>query len=166
MDLLLSAIGATAAALLEVGVAPYLTVGDAHVHPVLVVGVVWTIAAGLDGGVVWAVVGGLVLDILLQRPLGASSLSLLLMIGAAHLASTSLLRIRGLAPVLAVPVLSLGYSLVLYALVSGVRQATSPTSTVPILLPGVVFDTVLAVIVGPLAVSLHDRRVAEERVDW
>ena len=70
MSLLFAAIGATVTALLETTLGPYLTVGNANVHPVLVVAVIWTIAAGIDSGIVFGFVGGLVLDILLGRPLG------------------------------------------------------------------------------------------------
>jgi rod shape-determining protein MreD len=166
MNLLLSAIGATAAALLEVGLVPYLAIGDARLHPVLIGAVVWTIVGGLEGGIAWGFVGGLVLDILLARPLGASSVALLLAVGGAFVISSSLLRVRGLAPIVAVPVLSLAYSMILNALAVGGPQATSPGITAPILFPGVVYDTVLGVVVGPLAVSLHDRRIPEERVEW
>jgi rod shape-determining protein MreD len=75
MSLLFAAIGATLTALAEVTVVPYLAVGDAKPHLVLVIGVIWTIAAGIDRGVVWAFVGGLFLDALTGRPLGASAFS-------------------------------------------------------------------------------------------
>jgi hypothetical protein len=34
------------------------------------------------------------------------------------------------------------------------------------ILPGAVFDAVLAALIGPLAVSIHDRRPDDDRVDW
>ena len=34
------------------------------------------------------------------------------------------------------------------------------------ILPGAIYDTVLAALIGPLAISIHDRRVQTERVDW
>jgi hypothetical protein len=30
----------------------------------------------------------------------------------------------------------------------------------------VAYDTVVAVLIGPLAIAVHDRYVEEERVDW
>ena len=68
MSLLFAAIGATVTALVEVTLGQYIVVGDATPHPVLVGGVIWTIAAGIDRGITWAFVGGLVLDSLLGRP--------------------------------------------------------------------------------------------------
>jgi rod shape-determining protein MreD len=87
MSLLFAAIGATVAALLEASLAPYLKVGNANLHPVLVLAVIWTIAAGFERGVVVAFVGGLVLDILFDRPLGASAFALLVAVGGAALIS-------------------------------------------------------------------------------
>ena len=82
MTLLLAAVGATVAALFELTVGPYLRVGTAQPHLVLVLGIVVTVAVGLEAGLVWAFVGGLALDVLAQRPLGSTSFALLLCVGA------------------------------------------------------------------------------------
>ena len=34
------------------------------------------------------------------------------------------------------------------------------------LVPGVLYDTVIAMFIGPLAVTLHDRRAVTERAEW
>jgi hypothetical protein len=33
-------------------------------------------------------------------------------------------------------------------------------------LPAAAYDVVLAAIIGPLAIAIHDRRMQQERVDW
>ena len=81
MTLLLAAVGATVTALLELTVGPYLRIGTAEPHLVLVLGIVVTVPIGLEAGLVWAFVGGLVLDVLAQRPLGSTSFALLLCVG-------------------------------------------------------------------------------------
>ena len=73
MTLLVAAIAATVAAIVELTITPFLRVGDAQPHLVFVLAVVWTVAVGLDSGLVWAFVGGLVLDTLAQRPLGTTA---------------------------------------------------------------------------------------------
>ena len=123
MTLLLAAVGATLTALLELSVGPYLRVGTAQPHLVLVVGIVVTVALGLEAGLVWAFVGGLVLDVLAQRPLGSTSFALLLCVGATALLARSFVRFRLLVPI-------------------------------------------LAAVIGPLAISIHDRRAEAERMDW
>jgi rod shape-determining protein MreD len=166
MSLLFAAIGATVTALVEVTVVPYIKVGDVGPHPVLVGGVIWTIAAGIDRGIAWAFVGGLVLDSLLGRSLGTSALALLLAVGAAALIARPFPRLRLVAPILAVPILRLAYSL----LVAGVSSATQPgiafQEPVGLFVPGALYDAIIGMFLGPIAVTIHDRRAATERVDW
>jgi len=166
MRLVLAAIGAIAAAVLELSLVPYVSIGTAHPHPVLVLTVIWTIVAGLEPGLVCAFLGGLLLDFLAPRPLGSSVFALLITAGGAAALARSLVRVRPITPVVAVPMLSLVYSLVLVGVLGLLGTALAVPDPVGPLLPGVVYDGVLGLLVGPLAVSIRDRRVAEERVDW
>jgi rod shape-determining protein MreD len=166
MSLLLAAIGATVTALIEVTLAPYIAVGDAGPHPVLVGGVIWAIAAGLDRGITWAFVGGLVLDSLLGRSLGSSAFALLLAVGGAALIARPFPHLRLVAPIVAVPLLSFGYSVVIIALATATQPGLSAPDPGKLLLPGVIYDAILGMFLGPLVVTLHDRRAVPERVDW
>ena len=164
MSLLLAGIGATVVALLEASLAPHLVVGNANLHPVLVLAVIWTIAAGFERGLVVAFVGGLVLDILFTRPLGASAFALLIAVGGATLIVQPMSRIRTLAPIVAVPILSLVTSMLIYVLTSSSGATVAdPVST---FIPGAVYDGLLGLVAGPLIVSIHARRTQVERVDW
>lgn len=163
---LLAAVAATVAALVELSLVPYLGVGDAHPHPVLVFGVIWTIAFGVESGFVWAVVGGLALDSLASRPLGVSVFSLLVSLGAATLIGRSFIRIRPFAPLIAIPILSLVNSMILLALFSATRPPVTAADPISAFVPGAAYDAVLALVFGPLIVSIRDRRMVEERVDW
>lgn len=175
MRLLLAAIGTTLAAVIELSLVPYVTIGveigdgrtlGVHPHPVLVLTVIWTIVAGVEPGLVCAFVGGLVLDLLAPRPLGTTAFSLLIAAGGAAAFARALVRVRPLTPVFAVPISSLAYSLVLTGALTLLGTPIVVPDPVGPLLPGVVYDGVLGLLVGPLAVSIRDRRVAEERVDW
>lgn len=163
---LLAAVGATAAALLELSLVPYLGVGGAHPHPVLVFGVIWTIALGVEGGLTWAFVGGIVLDSLATRPLGVSSFALLISIGGAGLIGRSFIRIRPIAPMVAVPVLSLLNSMIIFLLLAAMRPPVTSADPVAAFMPGAAYDAVLGLLFGPLAVSIRDRLIVEDRVDW
>jgi rod shape-determining protein MreD len=166
MTLLLAAVGATGAALFELTVGPYLWIGGAQPHFVFVLGVVLTIAVGLEAGIVWAFVGGLALDVLAQRPLGSSSFALLLCVGGASVFGRLFTRVRPLAPVIVVPVLSLLYSMVLFVAFGALGSPLPVAEPVATVLPSVLYDTALAVLIGPLAVSIHDHRALQDRVDW
>jgi rod shape-determining protein MreD len=163
MTLLVAAIAATVAAIVELTVTPYLRVGDAQPHLVFVLAVVWTVAVGLDSGLVWAFVGGLALDTLAQRPLGTTAFALLIVVGATAVLGRSLARIRPVVAIIATLLLSLVYSMTLVLLFSVLRPPSTLTDPLRIVAPGVVYDVILAAIFGPLAVSLRDRFVDEER---
>jgi rod shape-determining protein MreD len=166
MSLLVAAIGATVAALLELTIVPFLRVGDAHPHLVLVLGIVWVVAAGFESGLAWAFAGGLVLDVLAERPIGSSALALLVCIAAASVAARILSRVRPLAPIPLVFVFSLVNSVIVFVLVSAVGSPIPARDLFATLLPGAVYDTVLVALIGPLAISIHDRATEQERVDW
>jgi rod shape-determining protein MreD len=167
MTLLLAAVGAVVTALIELTVGPYLRVGDAQPHLVLVLGVVLTIAVGFEAGVVWAFVGGLALDVLApDRPLGSTSFALLLCVGGAWVLARSLPRLRPIVPIVAVFVLSLGYSMILYAAFSALGAPIPVADPLAAIVPSAIYDAVLATLVGPLAIAVHDRRMEQERVDW
>ena len=166
MTLLLAAVGATGAALFELTVGPYLWIGDAQPHFVFVLGVVVTIAVGLEPGLVWAFVGGLALDVLAQRPLGSTPFALLLCVGGASVFGRLFTRVRPLAPVIAVPALSLLYSMVLFVTLGALGSPLPAPDPVGAVLPSVLYDTILAILIGPLVVSIHDHRALQDRMDW
>jgi rod shape-determining protein MreD len=166
MTLLLAAVGAMVAGLLELTIGSYVRVGDAQPHLVLVLGVIWTVAAGLDAGFAWAFAGGLLLDILAPRPLGSSAFALLVALSVAAAAARPLHRLRPLAPVALVPALSLVYSVLLFVTFGALRTTVPAQDPLSVLVPGVVYDTVIAVLLGPLVVSMHDRGGDQERVSF
>lgn len=157
---------AVVAALAEFTVVPYLKVGEATLHPVLVFGVVWAIAGGFEAGLAWAFIGGLALDILGQRPLGSSAFSLLVAIGVASVIGGSMGRIRIAAPVAAATVASVIYSMLLLASTTALTTAPLSGESLSTVLPSALFDTVLAALVGPLVVAVVARRHETERADW
>ncbi len=166
MTLLLAAVGAVLTALLELSVGPYLRIGDASLHPVLILAVVVAIAISLEAGLVWAFVGGLALDVLAQRPLGSTTFALLLCVGSASVLARSFARLRPVVPVVAVFILSLGYSMILFVVLGALSAPIPIADPVAALFPGAVYDAVVGAVVGPLTVAVHDRRAAEDRVDW
>jgi rod shape-determining protein MreD len=166
MSLLFAAIGAIATALVEASLGPYLAVEHVQPHPVLVVGVIWTIAAGLEGGITFAFVGGLVLDSLFGRPLGVSAFALLIAAGAAAAMAQPFPRLRVIVPIVAVPILSLMYSLLVFALRAAAEPGVSVPDPIGLFLPPAAYDGVVGILIGPLAISIHDRRAIPERAEW
>jgi rod shape-determining protein MreD len=166
MTLLLAAVGAVVTALIELTVTPYLRIGSAQPHPVLVLGVIVAIAVGLEAGLAWAFVGGLALDVLAQRPLGSTAFALLVCVGGASILARSLVRLRPIVPIFAVFLLSIGYSMTLFVAFSALGSPPPAADPLLMVLPGAIYDAVLAALIGPLTVAVHDRRIEQERVDW
>jgi rod shape-determining protein MreD len=166
MTLFVAAIGATVTAIVELTVGPYIRVGNAQPHLVFVFAIVWTFAVGLESGLVWAFVGGMALDVMAQRPLGTSSFALIIVVGLAAAIAHLFTRWRPLVVVPAVAVLSLLYSMTLFLLLGALGSSGPAQDPVGTLMPSVAYDAIVGVIVGPLAIAVHDRYVEEERVDW
>jgi rod shape-determining protein MreD len=164
MTLLVAAIAATVAAMFESTITQYLRVGDAQPHLVFVLAVVTTVAAGLDSGLVWAFVGGVALDTLAQRPLGSTAFALLIAVGVTSVLARTLMRVRPIVAIIATAPLSLVYSMTLVLLFSVLRPPAALADPLRIVLPSVLYDVLVAVIVGPLVVSIHDRVTDEERL--
>jgi rod shape-determining protein MreD len=168
MILTFAAVGAVVAALFETSIGPYLSVGGGHPHFVLVFTIVWTVVAGIDGGLVWAFVGGLALDFLAPRPLGSSAFVLLVIVAIAALIARVLmqLRLRFFAPVVAVAILSPLYSLTLVVVDAALTGPLDLKSPIAVLAPGVVLDAIAAAVLGPLAMAFRTRLTEQERLDW
>lgn len=163
MTLLVAAIAATVAAILESTITQYLRVGDAQPHIVFVLAVITTVAAGLDSGLVWAFVGGVTLDTLAQRPLGSTAFALLIAVGVTSVLARLLARIRPIVTIIATALLSLIYSMTLVLLFSVLRPPAALSDPLRIVAPSVLYDIVVAAVLGPLVVSIRDRTTDEER---
>jgi len=166
MKFTIAAAVAVVAALVEFTVVPYLKIGDAALHPVLVLGVVWAIAGGFESGLAVAFAGGLALDIVGQRPLGSSAFSLLIATGLASVVGGLLSRIRIAAPIAATLFASLVYSMLLLGATTALTNSPLDSAALTPVVPSAVYDTVLAAIAGPLVVAVVARRRETERVDW
>ena len=166
MTLLFAAFGATVAALLESSIVPYIRFADAQPHLVFVLAVIVTVVGGFDRGLVWAFVGGLLLDVLTQRPLGVSAFALLLSVGGVAALGRILSRARPLLPIIATLLLSLVYSMSLFLTYAALGDTTMRGDPLDLFLPSVAYDVVLAALVGPLVVAFADRRADADRVEW
>ncbi|MBA3435193.1 MAG: rod shape-determining protein MreD, partial [Chloroflexi bacterium] len=72
------AFGALLAALLETSVLSELSIAGAKPDLVFAVAIVVAMAISFEGSLVWVLVGGLLVDALTGRPLGATALALLI----------------------------------------------------------------------------------------
>ncbi len=147
-------------------VMPKITVLGVHPDLVLMAVTSWSLLRGSEEGMLWALVGGVALDLFSGAPFGIYSLSLLLIGFAAGLGPRNMLRIDILAPILVIPLSTLVYLLATMALLSalgwemewGARLRT-------VLLPSILVNSLGMPFVYLPARLLH-RRVAREEISW
>lgn len=166
MGLTLAAIGAVLAALLNLTIAPYLRIGAAQPDFVLICAVVWTVVSGIEGGFIWAFIGGLMIDLLSPRPLGATAFTLLLCVGGAALLARALVRFRYVVPIAAVLVCAVANALLFLAVYGALRGPIPAADPLGAIVPTAIYDALIAALIGPIAVAVIARRENRERLDW
>jgi rod shape-determining protein MreD len=166
MSIPLAAVGAVVVALLEVSVFPELTIAGVKPDLIFIFSVVATMMIGIEVGLTWAFVGGLMLDLLTPgRQLGATSLVLLLLAGAIILASRFLPQRRVLVATGAVFVLAWGFQ-VLEAAILGVTTGLDPMIDWLDVLAIALVDAAIALPVAAVMRLVWLRYGATDRVEW
>lgn len=167
MGLLSTAVGAVVAAILEVSVLAQLQLGGIRPDLVLAVGIGVAMTMGFDAGIVWAFVGGLLLDVMLpERPIGSTTMAMLITVGlsmvVARVVETPRLLVIG-ATAFAVTYLYEGLLMIILALASGVDIGTLSLASWTAV---AVVSGVVAAITAWVIRSLLLRFGPFERVDW
>jgi rod shape-determining protein MreD len=110
-----AALGAIVAALIETTVLPEIAIFGVQANLLLTLAVTATVVMGIEDGLVWAFLGGLLIDMLTPaRPIGATTFALLVMVGLAFAATRFAGQTR-LAAVIVVFGLTWSYHLLLLA---------------------------------------------------
>jgi len=160
-----AALGALVAALIETSIAPELTLVGAQADVVLTLAVLAAFLMGFEDGLVWAFLGGLMLDLLIPgRPIGATALTLLLIVGLVGLAA----RVPGPRKTLAVAAV-FAMTWLFHLLLIGIMAATEGVmlgSFQPIVVLSAAFLNSLMALVAALGFDALGRRLAPERAEW
>jgi rod shape-determining protein MreD len=168
LSLVLAAVAAAVAALIQSTVLPFAAEGGGGLDLVLVIAVVWTMALGLEGGLVVAFLGGLVIDVLLMRPLGLTAFIDLLAVGTAWVIGRFFTRALYPVIVLTAAVLSAvagPLTVLLYRTLREVPPGVNATSGI---LTSAILGAIVAALIAPIALAFARRSRTEEaeRMDW
>lgn len=167
MSLPVAAVGAVVAALLELSIVPYLRIGGAQPDLVLVLAITWTILIGIEGGLAWAFLGGLVIDILAPRPLGSTAFVLLVCVGVAALLGRVLEPVRVAAPIMTTFVVAILYAVLFLIVYGALHSPIAVPDPATAVLPRAIYDALLAALIGFIAVWWLGRRTTErKRANW
>jgi rod shape-determining protein MreD len=166
MRILFAAVGAVLAALVETSVLSDVTVAGGSLHLVFALTIVATLVIGVEDGLSWAFLGGLVLDIVLpERRMGMTSLVLLLSAGVAAVIGHLLPQQRVVVTTATVLVLSLAYQAMIVVLLAGTAGASASVS-ITAFVPGALFDAAAAAAAALLAREVLIRVAPRERALW
>jgi rod shape-determining protein MreD len=154
------------AALLETTVLPEIPIAGATPDLVLVVAVTATLLLGIEDGLIAGFLGGLLTDMLIPvRPLGAGTLSLLLVLGVAvavaRVAGPSRRWLTVALVVVSTPILHLALGLIL-VLAEGAPLAIDPAA----ILIAAFMNGLVAIPIAAMFGALEHRFGSTERVDW
>ncbi len=145
-----TALAVLAAAILQVGLAPNIAIGDVAPNLVLLVVVTLALTRGPSRGCVAGFAAGLVLDLIGSGPVGLWALVLCVVGYAAGMLEANLFAHGWLLPVTVVFIAALtaeiGYWVVLAVVGQGVGFGGMLTG---VALPGALYDTALAVLIYP-----------------
>ena len=167
MSVLAPAVGAVLAAILESSVLTHLQVGSVRPDLVFAMGIAVAMVLGFEGGMTWAFVGGVSLDLLLPgRVLGSSALTLILLISAALLVARVLWPPRLAFVAATAVVLTFAYHLMLQivqAMSTGSAFAGRSASDLVVIS---LLNGLIAAISVPVVRALDLRFGEPERLAW
>ncbi|MET0773170.1 MAG: rod shape-determining protein MreD [Candidatus Limnocylindrales bacterium] len=167
MGLLGTAVGAVVAAILEVSVLAQLQLAGIRPDLVLAVGIGVAMTMGFDAAIVWAFVGGLLLDVMLpERPIGSTTLAMLISVGVALVVA----RVVESPRLLIIGATAFGITFLYEALLAGILSLASGIETGALSLASwamvALASGAIAVLAAWVIRSLVLRFGTFERVDW
>jgi rod shape-determining protein MreD len=164
VSVLFSAAVLCAGAILQSTLLPHLAVLGVKVDIVLLLVAAWSIRRGVEAGLLWALIGGVAVDVVSAEPFGLSIVTFSLVAVIAGGIGPGLRRSSIVLPLSLIPLVSivatLAGALVMQALG---RPISWPVIVATVVLPAAILDTFAILIVYPL-ISIADHRL--NTVEW
>ncbi len=153
-------------ALIQSTVGPYLTILGVKPEMMLLVVVAWSLLRGAREGMVWALIGGLCLDLLSGAPLGTITLALLVVSFLAGLGESSVFRTHILLPIVAAFIATLVYDAITLIILDFTGHSVAwLRSAMYIVLPSMLVNTLLMPLFFWPLQWLH-RKTGREEIHW
>lgn len=136
------------AALSQSTVFPYLKVLGLRVDLVMILVVCWMLIKDVDDGVVWAILGGIFLDLMSLAPFGTYIFALIPVVALAGLFKALIPAYHSLLPFAVLPIASILYNLTanLVLVIFG-TPGEWPATVALIVLPAILVDSVAGVLI-------------------
>jgi rod shape-determining protein MreD len=153
-------------ALIQSSWGQFLTISGVHPDFVLMAVVSWTLLHGAAGGILWAIVGGLCLDLFSGGPFGLTVIPLILVSLLATLGHGRVLGGYLMVPLILAFPASLSYYLIQMLLLDALgRSVAWGTTLVHVVLPASLLNTLVILFLFPLLRLLH-RHTGREQMQW
>jgi len=153
-------------ALIQSSWGQFLTISGVHPDFVLMAVVSWTLLHGAAGGILWAIVGGLCLDLFSGGPFGLTVIPLILVSLLATLGHGRVLGGYLMLPLILAFPASLSYYLIQMLLLDALgRSVVWGTTLMHVLLPASLLNTLVILFLFPLLRLLH-RHTGSEQMQW
>lgn len=167
VNLPLAAAGAVVAALSETSVLPELTILGAKPDLVLVMAIMAAMFIGTEEALMWAFLGGLMLDLLVpERPAGATVFSVLVVTGIALVAARVAGNTRRIVAVLLTFALTFVYQGLTLAVLSATTGVAASSISLSIFGVTAVLNTTLAIVTSGVMRWYLLRFAPPERAEW
>jgi rod shape-determining protein MreD len=135
---------------------PHLRIWGVFPNLMLVVVVSWSLLRGADQGLVWAFVGGALIDVLSGGPMGVATLSLMAVAFLAGIGEVNIFRTHVALPLAAVLLSTLLYGLLILLALQLTGQTVDWTgSMMSAILPSAVVNTLLTPVIYVTIHWLH-----------
>ena len=145
---------------------PHLTIMGVKPDLMLLMVISWSLLRGAQEGVIWALVGGMGLDLLSGAPFGTSTVALVALSLLAGVGELSVFRTHIALPLIATLIATLAYDLFFLLLLhmQGCSIAWAD-SLIKVVLPSTLFNVLLAPFVYKALYWLH-RKTGREEMAW
>jgi rod shape-determining protein MreD len=152
--------------ILQTTAMPHLTILGVKPDLVLLVVISWSLLRGSKEGVIWALVGGIGLDLLSGAPFGTSAVALLVLSLLTGMGELSVFRTHIALPLITTFLASLAYNLFFLLLLHtrGCSIAWAD-SLIKVVLPSTLLNVLLAPLIYKALYWLH-RKTGPEEMAW
>jgi rod shape-determining protein MreD len=151
-------------ALLQVSLLPSLAIQGVSPDLMLVISVSWTLRRGVRSALVWAIVGGLWLDLLSGGPFGLYTLGLIVAVYLTGLGGGTIFQGRLILPIVMVALATIAVALVHLLLLWLTGQGVGISSDLGrLILTQMVYNMAVTLLIFPI-LSWLDRLTGQERL--